>query len=158
MTPFRNIRHLAARFFGVLLSDPLGPSAQDDVNTILAQQLASLFWDQDPIDQRHAYDVAMRVRHFLGNDDAALEAALLHDIGKRHSDLGAIARSLATIGDNLHLPLPDRWRRYRDHGPLGASDLVASGASPLTVAFARGEVGPGIDQDVWDALREADNV
>lgn len=158
MTPFRHLRHLASRFFGVLLNNPLGPLAQDDVNTILEPELASLFWDQDPIDQRHAYDVATRVRRALGNDNAALEAALMHDIGKRHSDLGAITRSLATVGDTLHLPLPASWRRYRDHGLLGASDLAASGASPLTVAFARGEAGPGIDQDVWSALRAADNA
>ena len=158
MSPLRNIRHLAARFFGVLLNQPLGPLSQDDVNTILEPHTARLFWDQDSIDQRHAYDVAMRVRRALGDDHAALEAALLHDVGKRNCGLGPVARSLATVGDTLRLPLPDSWRRYRDHGPLGALDLEAIGAAPLTVAFARGEAGPEIDQDVWDALLAADNA
>lgn len=158
MTPLRQIWHLVTRFFGVITSEPLGPVAQDDVNGILGSETAALFWDQDSIDQRHAYDVAQRVRDGLGDNEAALEAALLHDVGKRHSDLGPIARSLATLFDHARLPLPAGWQRYRDHGSLGATDLERAGAGSLAVAFARGEATAGIDPEVWAVLMAADDA
>lgn len=160
MTPLRKIWHLATRFIGVVTGKPLGPQAQDEVNRLLDPASAALFWDQDRIDQRHAFDVAGRVRTSLGDDQVALAAALLHDIGKRHSDISLVGRALATVLDNVHLPMPDDWRRYRDHGRLGAEDLQKIGASPLAVAFARGEITPadGIDQSVWDVLVAADDA
>lgn len=160
MTALRQSRHLVSRFLGVVTSKRLSPEAQDEVNEILAPDAANLFWDQPAIDQRHAYDVSQRVRSTLGDDASALEAALLHDVGKRHSNLGAVTRSLATVFDATHLPMPTNWRRYRDHGLLGALDLVAIGADPLAVAFARGTIEPTevIDQRVWDALVAADDA
>jgi hypothetical protein len=160
VTALRQSRHLVSRFVGVVTSKRLSPEAQDEVNKILAPDAANLFWDQPAIDQRHAYDVSQRVRSTLGDDASALEAALLHDVGKRHSNLGAVARSLATVFDATHLPMPTNWRRYRDHGLLGALDLVAIGADPLAVAFARGTIEPTevIDQRVWDALVAADDA
>ncbi|MCP4308132.1 MAG: hypothetical protein GY926_26755 [bacterium] len=160
MTVLRHVRHLVSRFFGVITSQRLGPGAQDEVNAILAPDAAKLFWEQASIDQRHSFDVAQRVRDSLGEDRAALQAALLHDVGKRHSSLGPVTRSLATVLDAAHLPMPAQWRRYRGHGPLGAADLAAIGADPLTVAFARGSVvsTEAIDQVAWDALLAADNA
>ncbi len=160
MSPFRQIRHLASRFLGVVTSDSLGPTAQDEVNNILEPATAALFWEQDSVDQRHAYEVARRVRDALGDDRPALEAALLHDVGKRHSDLGPVSRSLATILDVVHMPMPSGWRLYRQHGALGAMDLEAIGAGPIAIAFARGETVPDdrIDGVVWSALVAADDA
>jgi putative nucleotidyltransferase with HDIG domain len=160
MTPLQHGRHLVTRFFGVVTSSPLGPAAQDEVNRALTEQQATLFWSQAPIDQRHAYEVATRVRKKLGADSEAVKAALLHDVGKRHSNAGAIGRSLATVLDAMKLPLPGDWRRYRDHGVLGAVDLEQMGAGSLAVAFARGIVAEGdrIDPEVWTALIEADDA
>ena len=160
MIVFRHFRHLVSRFFGVMVGKPLGPRAQDEVNAILDPAAAALFWDQDAIDQRHAYAVAQRVRDRLAGDQDAFAAALLHDVGKRHCDLGAVARSMATVADMMRLPMPADWRRYRDHGTLGARDLGEIGASPLAIAFAAGEpVAPdGIEGDVWDVLRAADDA
>ena len=112
------------------------------------------------MDQRHAYDVAQRVHSELGENGPAIKAALLHDVGKRHSDVGPIGRSLATVFDALRLPLPADWRRYRDHGELGAADLELIGADDLCVAFARGRFDPATaaDQSTWDALVAADNA
>ena len=112
------------------------------------------------MDQRHAYEVARRTAGMLGEDKPALTAALLHDVGKRHSRAGAIGRSLATILDGLRLPLPADWRRYRDHEQLGAADLAEQGADPLAVAFASGHrpAGDEVDAHVWDALVAADDV
>jgi hypothetical protein len=156
----RHARHLVSRFFGVLGNRSLSPIEQLSVAASLTEAEASVFWDQHPIDQRHAYVVAARVEGALGENREAVAAALLHDTGKRHSSAGPVGRSLATIADGLRLPLPADWRRYRNHGPLGASDLEALGASRLSIAFARGHNDPPgeIDSDVWQALQAADDA
>jgi hypothetical protein len=127
---------------------------------VLPSGLAPLFWQQAAIDQRHAYDVARRVEVALGSNQEALTAALLHDIGKRHSDVGVIGRSLATLLDVLGLPLSEDWRRYRSHEQLGSTELAEGGADPLTVAFAAGfRPDPGlVDAAVWEALVAADDA
>lgn len=160
MTPLQNVMHLATRFLGAVTSSPLGPAAQAEVNAVLTEEQAALFWEQDPIDQRHAYEVAQRVRQRLGEDPSATKAALLHDVGKRHSSAGPIARSLATVLDTANLPLPADWRSYRNHEILGAMDLQEIGADLLAVAFARGrsDDDQSIDPNVWAALVEADNA
>ncbi len=110
-------------------------------------------------DQRHALDTAYAVARRLEGDEAAIRAGLLHDVGKRHSRAGSLARSAATILDALGLPLPAPWRTYRDHGPRGADELEAAGAELLVVAFARhhhGQPPPGIDPGIWRALTDAD--
>ncbi len=142
------------------MTTPLGPTEQDLVNNSLTAEQSRLFWEQDPIDQRHAFDVFHRVGESLGDDARAAAAALLHDIGKRHSDVGAIGRSLATVLDTIRLPLPEDWRRYRDHEALGAADLEKVGADELTVAFARSRAGrpQSVDPVVWDALVAADDA
>ena len=160
MTPVRTAVHLVTRFLGVLRSKPLGPEAQAEVSDWLHDAAAALFWEQDSIDQRHAYEVAQRVRTSTNHNQAAVTAALLHDVGKRHSNAGPLGRSLATILDSLHLPLPADWRRYRDHEALGAADLQRLGADSLAIAFARGrrEEAESIDADIWQALVDADNA
>ena len=85
-------------------------------------------------------------------------AALLHDVGKKRSNLGPIGRSLATVAYSLRLPLPMRWRMYREHGRLGATELERVGASSLAVNFARGARGIGDDPALWQALVDADNA
>ena len=104
-------------------------------------------------DRRHAITVARRFT-MIGaatptawlRDETA--GALLHDVGKLDSDLGTLARALATIVG----PRTDRFRRYHDHEQIGADLLVAAGSSPLTVelVLGRGRAAP--------ALAEADNI
>ena len=155
----RQVRHLVVRFFGVLRSTPLSPRDQDEVSALLGERAADLFWQQDPIDQRHAYQVALRVRERLGVHLTAVTASLLDEVGKRHSSLGPIGRSLATVLGALRLPVPSDWRRYLDHGELGAADLSAIGADALSVAFAAGRLEDRAvaSPEVWDALVAADN-
>jgi hypothetical protein len=156
MGPLRSLQHLAVRFFETVTSTPLGPRQQAEVREALTSSEATVFFRQQPIDQRHAYEVARRVMVALPGDGDAVAAALLHDVGKVHSRLGPVSRSLATVCDAVHLPMPVRWRAYRDHGALGAADLEAAGARPLAVAFAAGEeTGDGT---VWRALVAADNA
>jgi len=152
--------HLARRFFEVLWVRPLTLSEQAEVAGWLSGRAQELFWEQAAADQRHAYEVALRTRERLGPDPAATRAALLHDVGKRHVRLGAVSRTLATLAGATRMPMPGTWRRYQDHGALGAADLEAIGEAPLVVAFARRPYAPpeGIDGARWDALVAADDA
>lgn len=117
-----------------------------------------MFWQQNVADQAHACAVARRVHEQLGEDRSAIAAALLHDIGKRHSAAGPIGRSLATVLDTVGAPMPEDWRRYRDHGELGAADLRVVGADATSIAFARGKRDETVDPRVWEVLMAADNA
>jgi hypothetical protein len=154
-----SLSHLSRRFFEVVRARPLTPRQQAEVTAWLAPPERALFWDQAAADQRHAYEVARRVRARLGEDEVATRAALLHDVGKRHVRMGAVSRTLATVGAVARLPLPASWRRYRDHEALGAADLEAIGADPLVVAFAA-RVRPDDEAAAarWDALVAADDA
>ena len=149
------LAHLVRRFFGFLTARPLAPSEQRFVHDALSPELARLFSRQRVEDQRHAMDMAKRV----APRPELVEAALMHDVGKVASGLGAIGRSLATIGGVARIPLPTDWTVYLEHGPIGAAMLEASGAGRLAVAFARSHPGPvpnGIDPEDWAALAAAD--
>jgi hypothetical protein len=129
--------HLVRRFFAVLRSAPLGPMEQAAVAHLLRPAEWDLFWAQPRADRRHALECAQAVAaHRPGRVDLA-RAALLHDIGKRHAGLGALARSLATALGLLRLPRPARHAAYLGHGPAGAAELEAAGAESMVVAFAR---------------------
>jgi len=151
--------HLVERFFGHLKAEAPGPVDQQFVHDHLGDACAGVFWTQDHADQRHAVTVARRVQLLLGDDQEAIEAALLHDIGKRKANTGAVTRSIATVLDAAHLPMTLRMRTYRDHGPHGAHILQETGCGSLAVAFAREHpAGPpaGVDPVRWDVLLEAD--
>jgi hypothetical protein len=153
------LAHLAHRFFGFLTAAPLGPDEQAFVARQLATESAALFWSQQYQDQRHAVQVAMRVAGLLPDDEPAVRAALLHDVGKRHSRLGATGRAMATVLDGLRLPMTARMRSYRAHGPVGADDLEVAGCGELEIAFARHHPDPApelINEEQWSALLEAD--
>ncbi len=148
--------HLVRRFFGFVTARPLAPSEQRFVAATLPPALADLFFSQPYQDQRHAFDVATHV-----DDPKVLEAALLHDVGKARSGLGAVGRSLATIWGATGLPIRGRWSIYLAHGRLGADMLAERGATRLTVSFARHHPGPvpqGIDARQWRALAAADDA
>lgn len=120
--------------------------------------LADLFYAQQVADQRHAYGIASAVAA-AGHRPELVAAAALHDVGKRHSRLGAFRRSFATVLMALKVPLRGPMASYRDHGPLGAIDLEAVGATPLAVSFARHHQHrrpPDIDPDDWVVLNAAD--
>ncbi|MFV9672080.1 MAG: HD domain-containing protein [Acidimicrobiia bacterium] len=151
--------HLVGRFFGHIRAEPPGPDDQLFVHDHLEDACADLFWSQNPADQRHAVDVARRVSAALPDDSGAVEAALLHDIGKVDANIGAVARSIATVLDSVGMPMTTRMRSYRDHGRRGAVVLEEAGCSPLTVAFARYHPGPapaGTDPVRWKVLIDAD--
>ncbi len=148
------------RFVAVLTARPLDSEERDEIEAYLTDADRALFWSQDVADQRHALDTARAVRERLGPQTTAVRAALFHDVGKIHSRLGPLRRSLATVMGALRMPVPPRFRDYLDHGPRGADDLERAGAEELVVAFARRHPGPppdGIDPAVWSVLLDADD-
>lgn len=100
-------------------------------------------------DRRHAIEVGRRFVAIAPEaPSAAVAGVLLHDIGKLDSNLGTMARVVATLVG----PRTERFRRYHDHERIGADLLRAAGSDPLTVSTAEGD-GP------WaDALRAADAI
>jgi len=153
------LAHYSGRFFGFFRLAPLSPLEQDDVRSILAPAEAELFWQLQPEDQRHSYEMARRVRDRLPDDGVAVAASLLHDVGKRQSRLGPFSRSVATVLGHLGFPMTTAMRSYWDHGAVGARDLEAIGSDPFVVAFAAGHGASGArgaTDDRWDVLDAAD--
>jgi hypothetical protein len=151
--------HLIRRFFDVATSQPLTSAELDDVSGWVSEDLRRLFLAQDSADQRHGYHAARSVISAGFADPEVIEASLLHDIGKRHADLGLVGRSMASLLILLGLPMTSRMRAYRDHGAVGSGELSETGAGVLAVEFAKHHHGArpsSIDPDVWDALIAAD--
>lgn len=155
-----DLGHLVRRFFGTILAQPLSPAEQRLVADRLGTAAARLFWAQSAADQRHAFETMRRVAIHT-TDAVVLRTALLHDVGKAHTTLGAVGRSLATVLDAVGAPLLPAMAAYRDHGRLGAEALARIGADPLTIDFARRhpDPDPGAQSPAaWAVLLEADQV
>lgn len=148
--------HLVRRFFGFVTAKALTPIEQQHVRNELRQALATVFFAQRMEDQRHAFEVERRA-----DSQACSEAALLHDIGKTESNLGALARSFATMWDAIGSTTSGRWKSYLDHNTIGARMLEDLDAGKLAIAFTRHHPGPvpeGIDPAHWQTLEDADNI
>jgi hypothetical protein len=151
--------HLVGRFFGSLRSRRPTPADQSWIASVLTPAEMDLYWRQPTLDQHHGVAVARRVEEARPGDAVALRAALLHDVGKRHSSTGVIARSVASALALVRIPVTGRWRAYLDHGPLGAADLAAAGSDPLVVEFARHhhrDRPESVPAELWAALSAAD--
>ena len=152
--------HLIRRFIDVATSAPLAPQERNAIERVLTPELAEIFFEQPPHDQRHGLHASLVIRSLQVNAHRDLViAALLHDVGKRHARLGLVGRSVASIFIMLGISLPDRFARYRDHGEIAAVELEERGAPPLAVKFARhhhGERPDSIPAQEWDLLQLAD--
>lgn len=158
LTP-AHLGHLVRRWWSVVWARPLRPREQQHVAQLLTGAEAALFWDQDPVDQRHGYQAAATVQRLAPARSDLVRAALLHDVGKRHARLGWPGRVAATLAAMAGWNPGGRLGRYLDHARLGAADLAAAGADELTVAFAlhHGGSHPGmIGESDWAVLRSAD--
>lgn len=155
-----SLGHLTRRFFDVLSARPLTVDEETLVSLWLDGDLQRVFFEQQRADQRHAYEAALSVTTVSADEPEVLAAALLHDVGKRHSRLGVIGRTIASLLILAGLPLNERMKSYRDHGIIAAAELAELGAPPLAVDYAlhhHGERPPSIAAEIWDALEEADD-
>lgn len=119
-----------------------------------------LFWSQPTPDLRHSHDVARWVADREPARRDLQVAALLHDVGKRHAQLGALGRTLATLLRGARIPEESRPALYTRHGPIGANELRRAGYTGIVVEFAahhHGERSPDVDDADWDLLLEADH-
>lgn len=151
--------HLVRRFFDVASARALTDSERAAVDEWLPSDLAAIFYEQPDHDQRHGYHAALSVVASRTRDSDMICAALLHDVGKRHANLGIFGRSLASILIIARVPVPERVRVYRDHGIIGARELGLAGAPSLVIDFAlhhHGSRPPTIAPDAWETLVAAD--
>lgn len=158
---WRRSRHLVRRFFEVLAARPLSPDEQAEVAGMLAAPEADLFWRMASADQRHSLTCARTLTRLAPHRRDLARAALLHDVGKGRARLGVIGRSIASGLELLRLPIPSRFHRYLQHGPLGATELEALSVEPIVAAFARHHHGacPGnVHASDWDLLSRADGA
>lgn len=152
--------HLAARFVDVATARPLDPAEQGWVDAKLSPAEQVLFAGQPAPDRRHGLEAGLAAEAEGAMPDVVV-AAILHDVGKRHSRLGLIGRSVASVAIRLRLPLWERARIYRDHGILGAVELERAGSAPVAVEFARYHHGlrpAGFPPATWDLLDGADRA
>ncbi|MGH8957343.1 MAG: HDIG domain-containing metalloprotein [Acidimicrobiia bacterium] len=156
--------HLASRFVRSLGSKPLSSAEEATVRNWLLGEEGAAFFDQPATDQRHGYQSASHVaQHFPERRDL-IRAALLHDLGKRHSQLNVIGRSLITglakVGlRRLFESKGGRADLYLRHGELAADELSDLGTEPLVVAFARSHHADRpieIEASSWEILVAAD--
>jgi putative nucleotidyltransferase with HDIG domain len=151
--------HLLVRFFDYLTAPRLTILEHQTVEVWATPKECSIFFQQRRADQRHGYEAALTV-FSRGMSGEIVRAALLHDVGKRHAQLGAIGRSIASILILLRLPMMQRMKQYRDHGKIGADELEEIGAPGVAVQFARAHHGKrpeSIDEATWSALEDADD-
>ena len=152
--------HLTARFFGAATARRLTDQEHREVEAWLdSENESAVYWEQPVIDQRHGLDSARRVGSLRPGRRDLIRAALLHDIGKRHSRLGVFGRSLASFLAKLGRPVRGNRRQYLNHEALGAEDLSRLGAEEIVVEFARHHHGrrpATIREDDWDVLQSAD--
>lgn len=151
--------HLAARFLDYLGAKPLTDAEQEIVTSTLSENEARIFFEQGAKDQSHGYSAAMFVMESGLSTDERLRAAMLHDVGKRRAGLGVLGRVAASLLIKTGLPLTRRFTQYRDHGPLGAAELEASGSPPLVVEFARAHHGSrpeALSEEDWILLQSSD--
>jgi hypothetical protein len=100
-----------------------------------------LWRSQSPLDRAHTLAVARQVA--VADADSGpprwlVAAALLHDVGKAHADLGIVGRIAAALLELAHIRrAPGRLGAYLSYPERGASMLIDAGADPRVVAWAR---------------------
>jgi hypothetical protein len=130
---------------------------------LLNEGEARIFFSMQPRDQRHALEVAQRLRDAGATNQDLLVAALLHDCGKGAVPvwlriawvaMPGLVRAIAKEGTT---GLPAAAYRLINHPALGGRRAEAAGSSPTTVRLVEGH--PTADEAPLAAqLRTADDA
>ena len=142
-------------------SEPLDADETVFVAGLLRGPEKRLFGEQPSADQRHAYRAARYVVLASPERSDLVRAALLHDVGKRHSRLGILGRVVASLLRQLRLEGRGRVALYLEHPAIGGAELEEAGAEPLVVEFALNHHGrrpATIHPDDWAVLLAADHT
>jgi hypothetical protein len=170
------IGHYVRRFFTSLSRRPPDPADEAWAATITTPAEHALYARLANADRRHLVRGARQVEAALGPDadPVWVRAALLHDVGKFHADLGVFGRSVSTVcaytlgpsrvqGWSAHSGFRGRIGRYERHDEVGADELRAAG-SPEPIAewsalhHHRDRFGASpIPDDVLSVLDRADH-
>ena len=144
------------------LAPRIEPEALDFARETLSEAEWRLFDAMERRDQRHALEVALRLREKT-DERGLLVAALLHDCGK--GDVPVWLRSLNVLSPGAVGRIASKtgggWRiaafRLRHHVELSAELAQAAGCDPTTVRLIYGRVEPG---ETWqlDLLLAADDA
>ncbi len=152
------------------------PSLEDieQIKTVLAPELFSLFRSMQPGEQAHSIKIWRGLLDFGQSNPDLQVAALLHDVGKTLHPLSVWDRSLIVFmktlfpkqakawGQPKQVNQQPNWRRAflvaENHPAWGASMAEKAGASPLTVALIRNhqapndQTNPPLPSDINDLL------
>lgn len=152
--------HRIRRFFATVTARSLSGDEVALVGEWLAdERTQQLFAQQPTADQRHSYVCGAYVAARTDRPEM-VQAAVLHDIGKRHVGFGWIRRTMAGVCDVVGVRLGGKFRLYNAHGEVGADELDTLGVHPLVVEFARAHHSDrpeAIGADDWSVLLAADN-
>jgi hypothetical protein len=140
------IGHYVRRFFTSLSRRPPAVADEEWAAVVATPEEYALLARLSNQDRRHLIASARQVQAALGPDadPVWVRAALLHDVGKYHADLGVVGRSVATVAavglgrDRVRgwadrSGFRGRIGRYERHGEIGADELRTAG-SPEAVA------------------------
>jgi hypothetical protein len=135
-----------ARQFFRALGSRMGPSAQAEVEALLAPAQVALFQQMPRYDQRHSLDVVRTLRAAGCDQPDLLVAALLHDVAKSAGPLRLwhrVTRVLLEAFAPRWLPWlareaePGHWRYpfyiHHVHAEIGARWAEEVGCTSLTV-------------------------
>lgn len=121
---------------------------------VLSPSLLALFMRMRRSEQLHCLRVMRRLRRQGHTDPRLLTAALLHDVGKSRSKFTLLDRTLVVVVGWLFPRRSKRWGNFdpseywllrswrrpfivkEQHSTWSAEDMLAAGASPMSVALA----------------------
>jgi hypothetical protein len=133
------------------------------VHSVLPESARGLFLAMEKRDQRHALEVARRLRELGDEDIELLQAALLHDCGKGAVPVWLRVLKVLSPGTLRRLAVDGalgyRGAAYRllEHGAIGARLAASAGLSLVVARLIEGRIEPG-DESRAALLAAADDA